>query len=121
METNKDLIKYREMMQKIIDKHLPPEKRFSVKNYSEEALYFLASLLHEKDKEKRNEIRKEISRRREEAFKRFQNSEKEFLLERNYINKIVSEYNTIFDSMTEKFEIINDIHLNQEFDNLLES
>ncbi|MBQ7075054.1 hypothetical protein IJM86_08715 [bacterium] len=118
METNKDLVKYREMMQKIIDKHLPPEKRFSVKNYSEEALYFLASLLHEKDKEKRNEIRKEISRRREEAFKRFQNSEKEFLLEDNTMHQKLAEYRTILDSFTPQQHLINDIQLIQNISNI---
>jgi hypothetical protein len=118
METNKDLIKYREMMQKIIDHHLPPEKRFSVKNYSEEALYFLASLLLETDKKEREKIRIKITKRIEEAKKQFQKTEKEFLFTDNSIHKKIAEYGIILDTFTPQNQLINDIQFHQKLINL---
>ena len=56
MISEKKIESYREIIQNIINKYFPKEKRFSVKNYSQEWLYDLASLLLEKDEKKRKNL-----------------------------------------------------------------
>ena len=62
-----ELEEYKKTVQTIIDKYLPEDKRFSVKDFSEEWLYYIASLFLEKNPEKREEIYQEIEAKKKEA------------------------------------------------------
>lgn len=57
MVSKKELKEYRATVQKVIDKYLPKEERFSVKDYSQEELYEITSMILEKDEKKRKILR----------------------------------------------------------------
>ena len=119
--TQEELLQYRTTLQTIIDKYLPPEKRFSVENFSEEWLFDLASLLLEKDENKREKIWKQIKKKEDKAIQRFKKAEKAFLQESNTINKKVWEYTTVLNAMKENNNLMNQIFLDQKLDNQLDS
>jgi len=119
--TQEELLQYRTTLQTIIDKYLPPEKRFSVENFSEEWLFDLASLLLEKDENKREKIWKQIKKKEDKAIQRFKKAEKAFLKESNIINKKVWEYTTVLNAMKENDNLMNQIFLDQKLDNQLDS
>lgn len=94
MTNENDITKYRAIVQKIIDKHLPKWERFSVEAYTEEELYDLASMILEKDEKKR-----EILRENHIIKERFKLSQK-----LNEIERKQEEYQTLFNT-------INDLNL----------
>ena len=119
--TQEELLQYRTTLQTIIDKYLPPEKRFSVENFSEEWLFDLASLLLEKDENKREKVWQQIKKKEDKAIQRFKKAEKAFLQESNIINKKVWEYTTVLNAMKENDNLMNQIFLDQKLDNQLDS
>jgi len=100
MVSEKELKEYKEIIQKIIDKHLPEEKRISVEEYTEEDIRYISRILLEKDKSKREKIRDEFSKRKEEA-------EKDFLMYNEEIINQKNKYDTIFNTIDE----INSLNL----------
>ena len=119
--TQEELLQYRTTLQTIIDKYLPPENRFSVENFSEEWLFDLASLLLEKDENKREKVWQQIKKKEDKAIQRFKKAEKAFLQESNIINKKVWEYTTVLNAMKENDNLMNQIFLDQKLDNQLDS
>ena len=105
MVNKKELEEYKKTVQDIIDKYLPEDKRFSVKNFTQEWLYYLASLFLEKDPEKRKEIYKEIEIKKNEAEKRFKEAERNFLELNNKIVEKKEEYDKIFNTINERWSV----------------
>ncbi len=60
-EDDQKLAETKKILQSILDKHLPPEVRFSVKDFDREEIWYVSRLLLEKDDKKRELIRNEIS------------------------------------------------------------
>ena len=60
------------ILQSILDKHLPPEKRLSVETFDKEDVFYLCTLLLEKDNEKRNHIRDKIKKIQNYKMQEFQ-------------------------------------------------
>lgn len=50
-------------VQKILDKHLPEDQRFSIQDLDEEGTFLLIDLLLEKDDKKREETRRKIEKK----------------------------------------------------------
>lgn len=115
----KELEKYKQTIQNIIDKYLPEKKRFSVNNFTEEWLYYLASLFLEKDPEKRKNIYAEVEIKRKEAEERLRGAEYNFLELENEIVERKEEYDKIFNTIGELYLLSNDIDINQELDSNL--
>lgn len=120
MLNNEELEKYKKIVQDIIDKYLPEDKRFSVKDFTQEWLYYLASLFLEKDPEKRKEIYKEIETKKKEAEKRFKESERNFLELNNEILAKKDEYDKIFNTINELNSLSDDVNIDQELDSNLD-
>ena len=120
MVNKEELEEYKKTVQDIIDKYLPEDKRFSVKNFTQEWLYYLASLFLEKDKEKRKEIYKEIEIKKNEAEKRFKEAERNFLELNNEIVEKKEEYDKIFNTINELNALSNDVNVDQELDSNLD-
>ena len=115
----KELEKYKQTIQNIIDKYLPEKKRFSVNNFTEEWLYYLASLFLEKDPEKRKNIYAEVEIKKKEAEERLRGAEYNFLELENEIVERKEEYDKIFNTIGELYLLSNDIDINQELDSNL--
>lgn len=60
MVDNNEFEEYKKTVQSIIDKYLPEGKKFSVKDFNKEQIWYVCRLLLEKDDEKRKKIWKEI-------------------------------------------------------------
>ncbi len=120
MVNKEELEEYKKTVQDIIDKYLPEDKRFSVKNFTQEWLYYLASLFLEKDPEKRKEIYKEIEIKKNEAEKRFKEAERNFLELNNEIVEKKEEYDKIFNTINELNALSNDVNVDQELDSNLD-
>ena len=120
MINKEELEEYKKTVQDIIDKYLPEDKRFSVKNFTQEWLYYLASLFLEKDPEKRKEIYKEIEIKKNEAEKRFKEAERNFLELNNEIVEKKEEYDKIFNTINELNALSNDVNVDQELDSNLD-
>ena len=120
MVNKEELEEYKKTVQDIIDKYLPKDKRFSVKNFTQEWLYYLASLFLEKDPEKRKEIYKEIEIKKNEAEKRFKEAERNFLELNNEIVEKKEEYDKIFNTINELNALSNDVNVDQELDSNLD-
>ncbi len=114
MVNKNELEEYKTTVQNIIDKYLPEDKRFSVKDFTEEWLYYLASLFLEKDPEKRKEIYKEIEIKKNEAEKKFKNAERKFLELNNEIIEKKEEYDKIFNTIKELDSLSNDINVDNQ-------
>ena len=119
MVTQKELEKYKKTVQDIIDKYLPESERFSVKDFTQEWLFYLASLFLEKDYERRKEIYNEIEIRKKEAEKRFYEAERNFLELNDEIMKKKEEYNKMFNSIDEINSLFDNINTDQELDSTL--
>lgn len=119
MVNKNELEEYKKTVQNIIDKYLPEDKRFSVKNFTEEWLYYLASLLLEKDPKKRKKIYKEIEIRKEKAEMEYKESERKFLELNNEIIEKKEEFDNIFNTIWELNKVLNDVIIEQEFDSNL--
>lgn len=110
----KQLKGFKATIQKIIDKYLPEESRFSVEDMNAEQIYYVASILSEKDEKKRKEIRKELEKKSKEADK---------TLKEDYIEilSLKDKYNNIFKSAEDlgslKEDIDADIDLLKKIEN----
>lgn len=116
MIDKKELREYKKTVQDIIDKYLPEDQRFSVKNFNQEWLYYLASLFLEKDSEKRKKIYKEIEIKKKEAEKRFYEAERKFLELNNEIIEKKEEYDKIFNTIRKLDDLSEDVNIDQELD-----
>ena len=114
MVTQKELEEYKKTVQDIIDKYLPESERFSVKDFTQEWLYYLASLFLEKDSEKRKEIYNEIEIKKEEAEKKFKEAERNFLELNNEITMKKDEYDKIFSTIQNLNSLSNDIDVDNQ-------
>jgi len=114
MINKNELEEYRKTVQTIINKYLPENRRFSVKSFTEEWLYYLASLFLEKDPEKRKKIYKEIEIKKNEAEKKFKNAERKFLELNNEILEKKEEYDKIFNTIKELNSLSNDIDVDNQ-------
>lgn len=61
--STKDLDNIKAEVQKILDKHLEENQRFSIQDLDEESTFLLIDLLLEKDEEKREQIRTKIQKK----------------------------------------------------------
>ena len=110
----KQLDGFKVTIQKIIDKYLPEESRFSVKDMNAEQIYYVASVLSEKDEKKREKIRKELEKKSREANK---------TLKEDYLQilSLKEKYNNIFKSANDlswlKEDIDADIDLLKKIEN----
>ena len=114
MVNKNELEEYKTTVQNIIDKYLPEDRRFSVKSFTEEWLYYLVSLFLEKDPEKRKKIYKEIEIKKNEAEKKFKNAERKFLELNNEILEKKEEYDKIFNTIKELNSLSNDIDVDNQ-------
>ena len=114
MINKNELEEYRKTVQTIINKYLPEDRRFSVKDFTEEWLYYLASLFLEKNPEKRKKIYKEIEIKKNEAEKKFKNAERKFLELNNEILEKKEEYDKIFNTIKELNSLSNDIDVDNQ-------
>lgn len=121
MVAQEKLNEYRATVQDIIDKYLPEDKRFSVKDFTLEWLSYLASLFLEKDPKKREKIYKEIEKKAKEAEKRFKKAEREFLELNDEIMRKKEEYDRMFNSINDINSLFNDINSGQELDSTLKN
>jgi hypothetical protein len=62
MNKAESLESIKDEVQKILDRHLKPEERFSVQDCDENTIYLLIDLLLEKDDKKRKKIREKIEK-----------------------------------------------------------
>lgn len=116
MISEEELNECRATVQRILDKYLPEEKRFSVKNYSPEWLYDLVSLLLEKDEKEREKIWERIDKKRNEAIEKFKKAEYEFLLENAELEEKKAEYDNIINSINELNWLVENIDADKELD-----
>ena len=95
MRKNEEQLKeFKAIIQKIINKYLPVESRFSVQDMNTEQIYYIASILSEKDEKKRNEIRTELEKKSKEANKKLKEDYLEILsLKEKYDNIFKSSIN----------------------------
>ena len=61
----------KQTLQKILDKHLPSDKRFSVENFGKEDVWYMCRLLLEQDDMKRNLIWQELDNMRKNTMREF--------------------------------------------------
>lgn len=120
MVTQKELEEYKKTVQDIIDKYLPESERFSVKDFTQEWLYYLASLFLEKNSEKRKEIYNEIEIKKEEAEKKFKEAERNFLELNNEITKKKEEYDKIFSTIQNLNSLSSDIDVDNQLNSDLD-
>ena len=110
MLSEKELNQYRLIIQRIVDKHLPEEKRFSVEKFSQEQIWYLTRILLAKTHEERDKIRKEIKDKENAA-------EKDFLRQVEDIKYHKDKFNSIFNSIDE----INSLKTNMDLDSKLDA
>ena len=111
-----ELEEYKTTVQNIINKYLPENEQFSVKDFSQEWLYYLTSLFLEKDPEKRKKIYKEIETKKKRAEEKFKQAERNFLKLYNEIILKKEEYDKLFNTIDAINTLSNDIHLDQKLD-----
>ena len=109
MVSEEELNKYKAIIQQIIDKHLPKEKRFSVKDFTQEEIWYLSRLFLEKDPKEREKIRKEIDDRQKATHE-------DFLLYNEEIINQKNRYDTIFNTIDEINSLATDIDLDTELE-----
>lgn len=117
MVSKEKLEEYRETVQKIIDKYLPEEKRFSVKNFSEEWLFYVAGYFTEKDEGKRKALWNEMTKKRVESEERLKKAEYEFQTEDIDIKKEKEKYDNIFNTLEGLWDLTRDISLDSQLNN----
>ena len=61
--SSEELKNVKKEIQKILDKHLEEDQRFSIQDLDEESTFLLIDLLLEKDEEKRKQIRTKIQKK----------------------------------------------------------
>jgi hypothetical protein len=72
-EEDSKFVEMKKILQSILDRHLPPEKRLSVESFDKESVFYLCNLLLEKDDNKRDIIWKKIDKIRNDKMQEFQN------------------------------------------------
>lgn len=121
MISEEELNECRATVQKILDKYLPEEKRFSVQNFSQEWLYELVSLILEKDEKEREKIRAQIEEKRNKIIERLKKEEYELHQEYIEIEKKKEEYDNIFNSINELNWLSESTIIDKELDEDLEN
>ena len=119
MINNDKLEEYRKTIQSIIDRILPEDERFSVKDFDEEWLYYIASLFLEKDYKKRKKIYNEIRLKILKTEERLKQVECDFLEFDNEIFVKKNEYDKIFNTIKELRSLVEDINIEEELDSEL--
>ena len=106
-----ELKECRETVQSIIDNHLPEDKRFSVENFSQEALYYISSFLLEKDEEKKKEIWENFQNEMTEI-----NKKEQIKLREGYLDVVAKkqEYDTIMNSFSGLDDLLDGMGTDQE-------
>ena len=102
-----ELKEYRDIIQKIIDNHLPEDKRFSVKDFSQEELWYLSRLFLAETKEERDKIWKEIDEKQKAAHQ-------SFIEQIEDINYHKEKYDAMFNSIDEINQLVLDIDLDSQ-------
>ena len=110
---------YKKTIQNIINRILPEDKRFSVKDFDEEWIYYLVSLFLEKDSEKRNKIYEEIKLKTVEAERMLNQAEYNFWKLNSEILVKKEEYDKIFNTIKELNSLIEDVNIEQELNSEL--
>ena len=113
MISEEELNECKTIIQKIIDKHLPEEKRFSVKDFSQEEIWYLSKLFLAETNKERDKIRKEMDDKQKTAHQNF-------LEQIEDINYHKDKYNTIFNTIDEINSLNTDIDLNSDLDSALQ-
>lgn len=75
-----ELEQHKKTVQDIIDKHLPKDKRFSVKDFNQEQLWYLCELLSENDSEKKQALLKEIENMSNQATYQYKSKYNEMIM-----------------------------------------
>ncbi len=119
MINNDKLEEYRKTIQSIIDRILPEDERFSVKDFDEEWLYYISSLFLEKDYKKRKKIYNEIRLKILKTEERLKQVECDFLEFDNEIFVKKNEYDKIFNTIKELRSLVEDINIEEELDSEL--
>ena len=107
MLSESELNECKESLQKIINNHLPEEKRFSVSDFSQEEIWYLSRLLLAENEEEKNRIWKEIEDKQKE-------NHKSFLLLIEDIKNHKEKYETVFNTIDEINSLNLDIDLESE-------
>jgi len=113
MINEKELEEYRETIQKIIDKHLPEEKKFSVKDFTQEELWYLSRLFLAKNNQERDKIWKEMSDKQESAHQ-------SFIQQIEDINYHKEKYDTMFNSIDKINSLAMDIDLDSDLNSVFQ-
>ena len=115
MKNNTKDVKFEEMkqtVQNILDKYLPSDKRFSVKDYNKEQIRYLCRLLLEKNDEKRMVIWDEIRSKLKNAKYEYENKFYEILEHKEKFDYFVS-------NLKNKDDLVNDVNVENEIDKKL--
>lgn len=110
MLSEEQLCKYKDTVQKIIDKYFPEDKKFSVHDFNNEQLWYVCRLLLEKDNEKRKDIWNEIKNKLKHAKYTYEIQYNDIMEHKelfdNYNNTIKN-----FDNLTNDMEAENEMDL----------
>ena len=93
MKSVKEDVEFKRMkqtVQDILDRHLPSDRQFSVKDYNKEQIWYLCRLLLEKDNEKRLAIIEEIKEKYKEARYEFHSEYLEILKHKEIFDNYMS-------------------------------
>ncbi len=101
--------KMKQTVQSILDKHLPSDKQFSVRDYNKEQIWYLCRLLLEKDDEKRKVIWNEIQDKLKYAKYEYEKQFSEILKHKEEFDNCVSNLKTMDD-------LVNDVEAENEID-----
>jgi hypothetical protein len=110
MVSEKELKEYKAIIQKIIDKHIPEEKRFSVEKLNQEQIRYLTRILLAKTQEEREKIRKEIEGKRKQFHK--------YLLKQV---EDIEKYKENFDTIHNSIDDIRSLKRNMDLDSKLDA
>lgn len=112
MVNRNNLEEYKTIVQNIINKYFPEDKRFSVKDYNKEQLWYVCRLLLEKDNKKRKEIWKEIAEKLRIA--KYEYEKKYYEIVKN--KELFDNYNNSIEDID---DLANDIEVENEIDTSL--
>ena len=106
--------KMKQTVQSILDKYLPSDKQFSVKDYNKQQIWYLCRLLLEKDDEKRKVIWDEIQNELKYAKYEYEKQFSEILKHKEEFDNFVSNLKSMDD-------LVNDIEAENEIDDNLKN
>lgn len=104
---------YKKTVQNIVDKYLPKDKKISVKDFTEEQLWYFCSLITEGDSKKRQVILNEIKDKSNKAEYDFYTKYNETLRLKESLEtyiKTVDDLNTLYNAINIEREM--DVNLN---------